>query len=138
MDDSCRTLANTIGERVVARDFEGLRSLCVSWLKDRSSAIGLARMIDDAAAGLPPAKTWTVDESPVDLGALRKPDGFGPPTSALDSRITDADFRGWICVQFQPEPGSEEGANASFDLWFAAVDERGECRIGYIEAVMPG
>lgn len=138
MDASCRALADAIGRRVVDRDFEGLRNLCVSWLKDRTSTIGLARMIDDAAAGLPPAKTWTVDESPVDLATVRKPDGYGPPTSAFDDEITDANYRGWICVQFQPDPGNEEGFNACFDLWFAAVEERGQCRIGYIEAVETG
>jgi hypothetical protein len=137
MDDNCRALADAIGRRVVDRDFEGLRDLCVPWLKDRVSAIGLARMIDDAA-GLPAAKTWTVDKSPVDLASLRKPDGCGPPTSAFDAEITDDNYRGWICVQFQPDPGNEEGFNVCFDLWFAAVEDDGECRIGYIEAAEPG
>ena len=134
MDAECRTLADTIGRLVVERDMAGVHGLLAPWLQVSSGVSDIDRMITEAWEGLAPPRSWTIDQGAIDLGALRRPDGFGPPTAALPEDITPANYRGWFCVQFQPDPVNPEGFNVCFDLWLAAVEHDGAYRVGYLEA----
>lgn len=134
MDEPSRVLGSTIAQHIVARDFPAARALFAPWFQESMTAEDLERMIDEANEGLAPPVTWTLDENPMDLASLREVDGFGPPSKPFAPEITDANYRGWICVQFQPDPENEEGFDVCFDLWLAAVDHQGVHRVGYLEA----
>jgi len=134
MNDKCRALADTIGQHLVDRDFGGLRAVFAPWLQASMSVADLERMIGGANEGLAPPRTWTVDENPIDLASLREPDGYGPPSKPLPQDITVTNYRGWLCVQFQPDPANPDGFNVCFDLWIAAVEHEGAYRAGYVEA----
>ena len=132
MDKESRILADKIGQCIVDRDFSAARALLAPWLNQTEA--DLARMIDQANEGLAQPKSWTVDEGVADLATLRKPDDLGPPSKPLPQQITTANFRDWICVQFQPDPDNEEGFNVCFDLWLAVVRHEGTYSVGYLEA----
>ena len=134
MNEQCRALADAIGRLVVERDFDAIRARMAPWAASSMDAAAIEQMIDAACEGLAPPVSWSVDESPMDVEGLREPDGYGPPSTAFSPAITPANYRGWLCVQFQPDPDNPDGFNVCFDLWMAAVELDGDLRIGYLEA----
>lgn len=132
MDDRCRELAHRVGRRVVDRDWAGLCELFTPWL--RTSAADVEEMVDIQNDGLPAPASFSVDEGICDLAELREPAEYGPPSMQLASEITDANFRGWISIQFQPDPKHEDECNVCFDVWLVVVEHQGAYRVGYFEA----
>jgi hypothetical protein len=134
MDARCKALANAVGKHVVDREFADLLDLFAPWLGADFSAADLEDMIDASNDGLPPPATFEVDEGMVDFEELSTPSDFGPPTRPLPTQITAANFKGWISVQFAPDPKHHEECNVCFDVWMAFVEHEGELLVGYFEA----
>jgi hypothetical protein len=96
----------------VERNFEGVHALFAPWLQTVMSPADIERMVDEAAGGTP-ARDWTLDEGFLEVADL----GDAP------GEITDENYRGWLCIQFNP----------GFDLWLAAVEHDGNYRVGHLE-----
>ena len=135
METKCEDLCNALAKCVVARDFKGAHSLLVPWYRSTISPSELERMVDAANEGLAhPPHAWIVGEGVMGLDELRKPDPYGPPSQAISKEITDRNFRGWLHIQFAPEPSVHEEQNVCFDLWLVAVEHDGSIQVGYLEA----
>jgi hypothetical protein len=134
MDAKCKALAETIGRHVVDRQFPDLLDCFAPWLAELFSAADLEDMIAAACEGLPAPAQFSVDEGLVDYAELSTPSDFGPPSRPLPAEITEANYRGWICVQFAPDPKHHEECNVCFDVWMAFVEHEGETLVGYFEA----
>ena len=137
MDAKCKALASAVGKHVVDREFPELLDLFAPWLAEEFSAADLEDIADAACDGLPAPATFTVDEGSMELEELRTPSDFGPPSRALSDRITEAAFRGWISIQFAPDPKHFDECNVCYDVWMAIVEHEGELCIGYFEAAEP-
>jgi hypothetical protein len=121
VEKKCQALCEALAGSIVERNFGGAHALLAPWLQEKLTPGDLERMVDDAAAGGAPAKAWTLDEGFLEVGDLGS--AAGP--------ITDENYRGWLCIQFNAGKSSE--GNASFDLWLAAVEEDGDYRVGHLE-----
>jgi hypothetical protein len=134
MDAKCKALADAVGKHVVDREFAELLDLFAPWLSELFSAADLEDMLDAAGDGLPAPASFAADEGVMELAELRTPSDYGPPSRPLSDKITDANFRGWISVQFAPDPKHSEECNVCYDVWMAMVEHEGELCIGYFEA----
>ena len=134
MDAKCKALANAVGKHVVDREFPDLLDLFAPWLAEQFSAADLEDMLDAAGDGLPAPASFEVDEGIMELEELRTPSDYGPPSRPLSDLITEASFRGWISIQFAPDPKHFEECNVCYDVWMAMVEHEGEMMIGYFEA----
>jgi hypothetical protein len=133
MDSKAQALSDTLARHIVDRRFTEAHGLLAPWLRDSMTPADIQRMIDEASQGLPAPRAWTLDEGFLGVEDLREPDPYGPPSQAVSTKITDANFRGWLCIQFKPE-AADDDANVCFDLWLAAVEEGGVATVGYLEA----
>jgi hypothetical protein len=113
-------LCDALAKRVVERNFTGAHALFAPWLQTTMSPTDIEHLVSEASAGTGSARTWTLDE-----GFLGVEDLGG------SNEITAANYRGWLCIQFNPGEGHSGG---SFDLWLAAVEHDGDYRVGLIEA----
>lgn len=120
MEAKCETLCDALAKRVVDKNFSGAHELLAPWLKTAMTPADLERMVSSASAGAPPARTWTLDEGFLGVDDLGAPD-----------EITQENYRGWLCIQFNPGEATGDG---SFDLWLAAVEHDGDYRVGLLEA----
>ena len=134
MDAKCKALATAVGKHVVDREFPDLLDLFAPWLAEQFSAADLEDMLDAAGDGLPAPASFEVDEGIMELEELRTPSDYGPPSRPLSDLITEASFRGWISIQFAPDPKHFEECNVCYDVWMALVEHEGEMLIGYFEA----
>ena len=121
VEKKCQALCEALAGRVVERNFDGAHALLASWLQEKMTPTDLERMVDDAAAGGAPAKAWTLDEGFLEVEDL----------GHAAEGISGANYRGWLCIQFNPGKGA--AGNASFDLWLAAVEQDGNYRVGHLE-----
>lgn len=138
MDDRCASLCNTMARLVVTRDFGGVHALLAPWLRPAMSPEDIERMTAAQSEGLAhPPHSWTIGEGLAGLEDLRTPDPYGPPSNPLPAQITPANFRGWLHIQFLPDPAVHDEQNVCYDLWLAAVEEGGTCLAGYVEAWEP-
>ena len=133
MDTKAQAMCDALARHIVDRRFEDAHRLLSPWLRDTMTADDLQRMIDAANEGLPAPRAWTIDEGFLGVDDLREADPYGPPSEPVSPNVTAENFRGWLCIQFKPEPSGDD-ANVCFDLWLAAVEERGICLAGYVEA----
>jgi hypothetical protein len=134
MDARCRALAEAVGKHVVDREFPELLDLFAPWLAEQFSAADLQDMLEAAGEGLPAPASFEIDEGMVGLAELRTPSDYGPPSRPIPDDITEATFRGWISVQFAPDPKHFEACNVCYDVWMAIVEHDGETLVGYFEA----
>ena len=135
MDKECAALCEKLADCIVKRDFKGAHALLAPWLRTALRPLEIQKMVDAANEGLEhPPHSWTIDEGMAELDELRKPDGFGPPSQALGKEITADNFRGWLSIQFIPEPAVHEEQNICCELWLAAVEHDGAVLAGYLEA----
>jgi hypothetical protein len=134
MDAKCMALANAVGKHVVNREFPDLLDLFAPWLAELFSSADLEDMLDAAGDGLPAPASFTVDEGSMGLEELRTPSDYGPPSRPLSDLITEASFRGWISIQFAPDPKHFDECNVCYDVWMVLVEHEGEMLIGYFEA----
>jgi hypothetical protein len=138
MDDKTKALAVQVGKHVVDRDFPSLLDCFAPWLAEQLSAADLEDMLGAALADLPAPADFSVDEGMADLEELQTPGDFGPPTRPLPAEITAANFKGWISVQFTPDPKHFEECNVCYDVWMVVVEHEGERLVGYFEAAEAG
>lgn len=120
MERKAEALCDALAKRVVEKDFPGAYALFAPWLQNLMSPTDIEHLVKEASAGAASARTWTLDEGGLaveDLGASKE--------------ITPDNYRGWLCIQFNPGEGAADGA---FDLWLAAVEHDGDYRVGLIEA----
>jgi hypothetical protein len=135
MDAECKSLCDAMARSIVARDFDGAHAPLAPWLRSSVIPSEIQRMLDAQNEGLThPPHSWTVGEGVVDLDELRRPDPYGPPSSALPDQITPANFKGWLHIQFAPEPSVHEEQNVCYDVWLVAVEHEGSCLASYFEA----
>jgi hypothetical protein len=113
-------LCDALAKRVVEKNFAGAHELLAPWLQTEMSPNDIEHLVSDAAAGSATARTWTLDEGFLGVEDLGAP-----------GEITKDNYRGWLCIQFNPGEGPGMG---SFDLWLAAVEHNGDYRVGLIEA----
>lgn len=137
MDAKCKALANAVGKHVVDREFPDLLDLFAPWLAEQFSAADLEDMLDAAGDGLPAPASFEVDEGIMELEELRTPSDYGPPSRPLSELITEASFRGWISIQFAPDPKHFDECNVCYDVWMVLVEHEGEMLVGYFEAAEP-
>jgi len=123
VEQKCEALCEALAKRVMERNFGGVHALLAPWLQDRMSPTDIERMVDEAAAGGAPARAWSLDEGFLEVGDL----------GDAAREITDENYRGWLCIQFNPGEAAGSKANASFDLWLAAVEQDGDYRVGHLE-----
>lgn len=121
MEQKCEALCDALAKRVVERDFGGAYALFAPWLQSLMSPTDIEHLVKEASSGATAARTWTLDEGGLDV------DDLGGA-----KEITEDNYRGWLCIQFNPGEGAGSG---SFDLWLAAVEHDGDYRVGMIEAV---
>ncbi|RIL05772.1 MAG: hypothetical protein DCC71_09140 [Proteobacteria bacterium] len=134
MDAKCRALCETLARAIVARDFAAAHALFAPWLRSALSPAEIQAAVDAQSEGLAhPPRSWTLDEGVVGLDELRTPDPYGPPSSPLSDRITHDDFRGWLQIQFAPDPSVHDEQNVCFDVWLVAVEHEGTFLVGYFE-----
>jgi hypothetical protein len=124
VEQKAAVLCDALAKRVVERNFSGVHDLLAPWLQAKMAPGDIENLVNQAGEGLAPARAWTLDEGFLGVEDL----GDAP------KEITDGNYRGWLCVQFNPGEAAQEDANASFDLWLAAVEHDGAYRIGHIEA----
>jgi len=135
MDKQCVDLCEKLAGCIVRRDFNGAHALLAPWLRSALSPAAIEKMIDAANEGLThPPQSWTIDEGLGELDDLRTPDSYGPPTQHISSEITNENFRGWLNIQFAPEPSVHDEQNVCYDLWLIAVEQKGAVLAGYLEA----
>ena len=135
MDANARILADALAQHVVDRNFAAARELFAPWLQARVAAAEFEGIMDRANEGLPPPRSWTLDENTVRLDELRETSRFRAPNAPMPAEVTNANYRGWICVQFVPDPDNEEGFDSCFDLWIAAVQDGPGCKVGHFLAL---
>ncbi|HET6349426.1 MAG TPA: hypothetical protein VFH88_10135 [Candidatus Krumholzibacteria bacterium] len=124
MDTKCEVLCDSLAKRVVEKNFAEAHALLAPWLQARMTPSDLESLVNRAGHGLGPAHAWTLDE-----GFLEVQDLGDAPTE-----ITGQNYRGWLCIQFNPGEVAADDPNAAFDLWLAAVEYDGDYRVGHIEA----
>ena len=135
MDGKCKALCDKLADCIVQRDFKGVHALLAPWLQATLGPSEIEEMVDTANEGLShPPHAWTIDEGLVGLEDLREPDDFGPPSGKLAKAITEDNFRGWLSIQFTPDPSVHEEQNVCFDIWLVAVEHNGAVLAGYLEA----
>lgn len=118
LEQKCEALCDALAKRVVEKNFGEAHALFAPWLQQAMSPSDIESLVSSAGAGS--ARTWTLDE-----GFLGVEDLGGP------NQINKSNYRGWLCIQFNPGEGHDGG---SFDLWLAAVETDGDYRVGLIEA----
>lgn len=123
MEPKCEALCDALAKRVVERNFDGAHALFAPWLQQKMTPADIERMVDDAAGGGSAAQRWALDEGFLEVEDL----------GDAAREITGANYRGWLCIQFGPTEGDRARANASFDLWLAAVEVEGDYRVGHLE-----
>lgn len=123
VEPKSEALCEALAKRVVERDFTGAHGLLAPWLRERMSPADIERMVDEAGKGQAPAAAWTLDEGFLEVEDLGDASG----------EITGENYRGWLCIQFNPGQGVAAASNASFDLWLAAVEHDGDYRVGHLE-----
>jgi hypothetical protein len=135
MTDDQQALCDAVGQAIVARDLAAVHALFAPWLQTALTPDAIGAQLDAQMAGLahPPA-SWSADEGLAELADLRTPDGYSPPTTGLPREITDANFRGWLSIQFRPDDAVEDEQNVCYDVWIAPVEPDGGLQIGYFEA----
>jgi hypothetical protein len=137
MDSNCEALCEALAQHVVAKDFDKAHVLLAPWLRSAMKPSEIQKMVHDAGEGLPYPTAWTLDEGLAELEDLRKPNEYGPPSTAVSNEISEKNYRGWLCIQFTPGATDDDGPNACFDLWLAVVEIGGVHCVGYIEAAEP-
>ncbi|HEX6790615.1 MAG TPA: hypothetical protein VF247_04825 [Candidatus Krumholzibacteria bacterium] len=121
MEQKCEALCDALAKRVVERNFSGAHALFAPWLQQKMTPADIERMVD--GAGGVSVQQWTLDEGFLEVGDL----------VASAREITDENYRGWLCIQFEPGAGDRARQDASFDLWLAAVEVEGDYRVGLLE-----
>jgi hypothetical protein len=134
MDTRCEALCEALAKHIVAQDFGSVHALLAPWLQTATKPADLQRLINEASEGLPSPGAWTLDQGFLELGDLRNPDSFGPPSKPVPKEISKTNYKGWLCIQFTPGAAANEEANVCFDLWLAAVEVNGVHCVGYMEA----
>jgi hypothetical protein len=119
VEQKAEALCDALAKRVVEKNFSGAHALLAPWLQSAMTASDLERLVTEAAEGTAPARSWTLDEGFLEVGDLGAPG------------ITEENYRGWLCIQFNP---GEAAGDGSFDLWLAAVEHEGDYRVGLLEA----
>jgi hypothetical protein len=119
---------------IIDRRFDDARMFLAPWLRDEMDDAALEAAIEQALAAAAEqsgvyAPTWptehSLDSNDLEVSELRQ------NTPSLASAITEANYRGWHCLQF------DEEKDAPFDLWVALVEDQGALRLGYLE-LTPG
>jgi hypothetical protein len=121
VEQKCEALCDALAKRVVEKNFTEAHALFAPWLQTEMSPTDIEQLVHEAAAGTGSARTWTLDEG-----------GLGVEDLGASRNITKDNYRGWLCIQFNPGEGHDGG---SFDLWLAAVETDGDYRVGLIEAL---
>ena len=135
MESRCKDLCNKLAKCIVTRDFDGAHALLAPWLRSTLSPSAIERMVDAQNEGLVyPPLAWSLGEGILDLEDLRTPDPYGPPSQAISEEIQNENFRGWLHIQFVPDPAVHDEQNVCYDLWLAAVELEGKIVVGYLEA----
>ena len=138
MNTDTKSLCEAFARSIVERDFDGVYALLAPWLRATTSPSEIQRVLDAQNEGLAhPPHSWTTGEGLADLEELRTPDPYGPPSVALPDEITPAKFRGWLYVQFAPEPSVHDEQNVCYDVWLVAVEHDGSLQVGYFEPWEP-
>jgi hypothetical protein len=120
VEQKCEALCDALAKRVVEKNYAGAHALFAPWLQTAMSPSDLEALVSEASEGAPTARAWTLDE------------GFlGVEDLGASGQITDENYRGWLCIQFNP---GEAAGNGSFDLWLAVVEYEGDYRVGLLEA----
>jgi hypothetical protein len=138
MDARCKDLCNALGKCVVERNFTAAQPLFAPWLRATLSPATLQRMVDAQNEELEhPPCAWSLGEGILTVADLRTPDPYGPPSQPIAREITQENFRGWLRIQFVPDPEVHDEQNVCFDLWLVAVQVGDAVLAGYVEATEP-
>lgn len=140
MDPRFRRFGEQFSAAIIEQDYEAACALLAPWLRDTTPPARLRELIEDRVGEM--HDEWGVEDdlhpTEVDLdgNAAIRVSHLAEEGDDLPHELTDANFRYWQCMQFQPAEGSVE-FDAYFDLWAALVDHGGELRVGYFRLCDP-
>jgi hypothetical protein len=135
MDARTRELCDEIGRAVVEDEAEAIHRLLAPWVAASMTPQDLRTMIAAEMEWVEhPPHSWTVGEGYSELEDLRTPEPYGQPVGGVSAEVTPENFRGWISIQFAPDPSVHEEQNVCFDLWLVPVEIDGVYRVGHLEA----
>jgi hypothetical protein len=146
MDDEIRSFGETLGRRVLARDWSGVRELLAPWLSASMDADQVRAFFENeyratlSANGVQELHYPEYPEPSVDgnnfmnATKLREPISFqGGKTRAVAPEVTDQNMRYWMKLQLQCS--DEQMAKLNFDafceVWLAVVTTPEGLRVGY-------
>jgi hypothetical protein len=139
MDKRCADFCDNLAGLIVKQDFAGAHALLSPWLRTSMTPADIQAMVEAANEGMEyPPQGWSVDEGLAELADLQEPDPYGPPSKKISKQITTDNFRGWLSIQFAPDPSVHDEQNVCFDLWLIAVEHDGSILAGYLEASEAG
>jgi hypothetical protein len=139
MEVAFRTFGEKFSAAMIAKDYGSAHALLAPWLQRIVSPETLRGEIDQHAQDM--CREWNMDvpvypaacdldgNAAIDVQGLREPDWDGADPN-VPAEITDANYRYWMSLQFQPAEGEAE-FDAFFDLWIALVEHDGALRVGY-------
>jgi len=146
MDDDIRDFGMRIGQRALARDWDGVRALLAPWLRRATSSDDVRRFFEDEyrltleANGIGDLRY--PEHAEPELGgnqftnatSLREPisfkNGYVRPVA---DELTDGNFRYWLKMQLMcsDEQMDEFGFDFFAEVWMAVVATDEGLRVGY-------
>jgi hypothetical protein len=131
-------ILNQFAQSVIDRRFADARALLAPWLRDQLDETALEAALDRVIAtaaeqsGIEDARwptEFSTSDNEIDLAELRRNEEVDSEVGRLSDSITDANFRSWHCVTFNPDSDD----NVTLDLWIATVvDDQGDLRVGHV------
>jgi hypothetical protein len=128
----CEGFARRFGAAVVARDFAAAQKMLCAPLQKTLTPRKLAQLVAKNSKHSGPPDAFEYSASDLTIAELRDGDGEWLP---IPSHITESNFLHWCCIQFLPV--EESDADACFDWWMAAMDEKGELKVGFFHILDP-
>jgi hypothetical protein len=138
-DPEFGTFLDRLGRAVVAGEFAVAYAMLAGWLQKSMTLDDFQSQIVEQCREI--ADIWDLSQtaSPerfeVSQGDMSL-DQLEQDSMDLPQEVTYDNFRGWACIQFQPD-GEEDPEFGYFDWWLLVVEVDGELRVGYFQIEDP-
>ena len=136
MEAAFEELGSQFAAAVIAGDYDAAHKFLAPWLQASLPPGEMKAMVQRALGDLPDPVKFKLDGNSCALTDL-EPTEYSPPTNPLSAEITEANYRKWMVITFEPDSEEQTGYDACLDLWMALVEVKGALRIGYLEPADP-